>query len=396
MYRANHFGNNPGGGNPQASTVKALLIANAHQIDVGDPGLNAADGDGRYQQGWGSVDIGRVYEVGRNHFIVNEDHPNDMMQVAIYDIYVQSDEPLKISLVWTDAPGAPSSDTALVNDLLLVVRPPSFISGQDEMYYYGNNGLENSLWSISCSDSYPFEFYDKQDAINNVENVFIEIPEEGHWKIEVLTRAIQGDGHPATPRWDQSFALVASYKPAIPVQLYQGTNLISLPLEQENPNIETVLSDVLPYVSRVDYYDASDPSDPWKMWPGELQQLHHYMGFYIEIDGISEITLIVRGNPFTENEIFRSLGHVPVPLSRNTGTGWNMVGYPSNREGVMRWEALTNLVWDTHIDQVMLYDTSLGKDRKMRANEEFELGRGYFFHIPELPPSHEWEVEIDI
>ncbi|MCK5547975.1 MAG: S8 family serine peptidase, partial [Thermoplasmata archaeon] len=61
MYKANHFGNNPSGALPHASTVKALLIHDAYQYD-----FSQAD---RYEMGWGLVDIGNVYTIGPDHFI---------------------------------------------------------------------------------------------------------------------------------------------------------------------------------------------------------------------------------------------------------------------------------------------------------------------------------------
>jgi hypothetical protein len=63
MFKENHFQNNPLGDLPHASTVKALLIANAYQYDLAKAT--------RTQQGWGGVDIGNVHDVGQDHFIVD-------------------------------------------------------------------------------------------------------------------------------------------------------------------------------------------------------------------------------------------------------------------------------------------------------------------------------------
>jgi uncharacterized membrane protein len=187
MYRENFFTNNPSGAMPHAATVKAILIANAYQYE-----LSAAD---RYQQGWGGVDIGKVYEIGKNHFIVDEDTSLETGEAVDYTVSPISGNPLKISLVWTDVPGTTSSSQHLVNDIDLRVTDPN------NEVYLGNVGLLNSKWSSTGGDS---------DTLNNVENVFIENPVPGDWTIEVLAQNIAMDGDPSTPDLDQRFALVAS------------------------------------------------------------------------------------------------------------------------------------------------------------------------------------------
>ncbi len=187
MYRDNHFGNNPLGYMPHASTVKAILIANAYQYD-----FSKAD---RFQQGWGGVDVGSVYSIGENHFIVDEgDHLKTGLSKT-YAISPQGGGPLKISLVWTDVPQTPPSAKHLVNDLNLKVTDPNNI------VYWGNVGLNTSKWSSPGGDA---------DTINNVENVFIENPTQGVWTVEVIGANVPREGDPYTPGVDQPFSLVAS------------------------------------------------------------------------------------------------------------------------------------------------------------------------------------------
>lgn len=195
MYKENHFGDNPGGDIPHASTVKALLIANAHQIDVDSLGLDPGEGDGRFQQGWGFVDVGNVYTIGQDHLIVDEPTPLQTGESTLYSISPTGSGPLKISLVWTDYPASPGVDPTLVNDLTLKVTDP------DDNIYWGNNGLLSSKWSSTGGSP---------DTLNNVENVFIENPSTSDWTIEVIAQNVPQDGYPPTGFDDQIYSLVAS------------------------------------------------------------------------------------------------------------------------------------------------------------------------------------------
>lgn len=189
MYMSNHFGNNPLGAQPHASTVKAILIADAYQYD-----FTQAD---RYEQGWGLVDVSYVYNTGMNHFIVDQDVALQTGESMSYNITAMGTQPLKISLVWTDPPALPSANPALVNDLDLKVTAPDGTTA-----YWGNRGLITGKWSISGG---------LPDDLNNVENVFIQSPSSaGIWKIEVIADNVAGDGNLGTPNVDQHFALVVS------------------------------------------------------------------------------------------------------------------------------------------------------------------------------------------
>ncbi len=188
MYKENHFGNNPTGEQPHAATVKAILIADAYQYNLTTQAT-------RYQQGWGGVDIGNVYDIGEDHFIVDEFTPLQSGENATYFIGSNGNGPLKITLVWTDVPGTTSSSQHLINNLNLKVTDP------DGILYRGNYGLDLSKWSSSGGSA---------DSLNNVENVFIENPKSGTWVVEVRGANIALDGHSSTPAVDQAFALVAS------------------------------------------------------------------------------------------------------------------------------------------------------------------------------------------
>jgi hypothetical protein len=188
MYKANHFGNNPSNELPHASTIKALLIADAYQYDLSTQA-------NRYQQGWGSVDIDNVYSIGDEHFIVNEPESLETGESQFYYVTPSGSGPLKISLVWTDVPASPFANPALVNDLDLKVTDPI------GNIYWGNNGLVSSHYSSSGGS---------KDSINNVENVFIQNPISGTWSFEVIGANVPFDGDDSTPYLDQTYSLVAA------------------------------------------------------------------------------------------------------------------------------------------------------------------------------------------
>jgi hypothetical protein len=189
MYEENHFGNNQAGERPHASTVKALLIANAYQYD-----FTQAD---RYEQGWGLVDVSMVYSTGIDHLIVDEDVDLQTGQNVSYDITPIGTQPLKITLVWTDPAALASANPALINNLNLKVTAPDGTTT-----YWGNNGLDSGKWSVSGGSS---------DTLNNVENVFIQTANPSDiWRVEVIAQNIAEDGNTATPAVDQHFALVVA------------------------------------------------------------------------------------------------------------------------------------------------------------------------------------------
>ncbi|WP_223700918.1 S8 family serine peptidase [Sutcliffiella deserti] len=137
---------------PKPSLLKAALIAGAADVGLGYPNGN---------QGWGRVTLDKSLNVA----FVNETNALSTNQKATYSFTAQAGKPLKMSLVWSDAPGSTTASTTLVNDLDLVITAPNGTQyvGNDFSAPYNNN------W----------------DGKNNVENVFINAPQSGTYTIEV-------------------------------------------------------------------------------------------------------------------------------------------------------------------------------------------------------------------
>lgn len=192
-YRINH-----GGQTPSPALVKAALINSAVDMDdvTGDTGPVPNN-----DEGWGRVDLSKIvltneitapryYEyVDQTHFLTNG-------QVYSRQIFVQSpDQPLKITLAYTDVPGFAGAIPALVNDLDLEVVAP------DGTLYRGNQ--------FGAGDSIPNS--PTPDKINNVEAVHLRSPMPGDYLVRVRGSGIVADAISMTPDIiDQDFALVSS------------------------------------------------------------------------------------------------------------------------------------------------------------------------------------------
>ncbi len=177
-----------GGKDPSPALAKALLINSAVAV-ASTPAIP------NFDVGWGRIDITeailpaapRVYEDQSVVFGATGEQWTLEVDVANPSL------PLKVTLVWSDAPGALGANPALVNDLDLTVVV-------DGTSYLGNAFFNG--WSQPGGAA---------DTLNNQENVFVENPPRGSAMILVDATAINGDGIPIFgDATDQDFALVCS------------------------------------------------------------------------------------------------------------------------------------------------------------------------------------------
>lgn len=167
---------------PSASLIKAMMI-NSVNKDYTAFQVPAA------KIGWGRPELDNVlYFPGDNRklAVVDFDEGLETGYQFFGSVNIDnSDEPLRITLNWTDYPGTEYANPALVNDLNLQVISPS-----------GKIYLGNVFSANASTEGGSF------DVKNPVENVFIDSPEEGTWKIQVIANNI--------PRGPQPFALVVT------------------------------------------------------------------------------------------------------------------------------------------------------------------------------------------
>jgi uncharacterized repeat protein (TIGR01451 family) len=173
--------------NPSAALIKATLINSA--VDISGYGVanrEAGQPIPNNHEGWGRVDIAAATSP---NFRQVTDHATGLLtgESEVYQFDLQAGPSFKVTLVWSDAPASPSAGPALVNDLDLRVTGPTGI------VYRGNNFAGG--WSQPVGSA---------DAVNNVENVYIQSTGAGTWTVEVLGKNV--------PQGPQPFALLASWE----------------------------------------------------------------------------------------------------------------------------------------------------------------------------------------
>ncbi len=202
MWADGIFDGGPGKGRdvfdfrPHFTTAKALMIHSAYRYAFSGTEHNLT----RTHQGWGVPDIKTLYETAQTHgwrfpILINESAVLEPLQVHTYTIITHGDQPLRATLVYADPPGVPSAAQHRINDLTLKAISPSGV------VYWGNHGLLEGNWSRPAGNP---------NTIDTVENIFIQNPESGSWRIQVLGDEIVQDGHIETPSLDADYALVVS------------------------------------------------------------------------------------------------------------------------------------------------------------------------------------------
>ncbi len=167
--------------NPSSALIKATLINGAVELSPGQYGTGPQQEIGPRPnpvEGWGRVDIANTLAPPPpiTRAFIEEPQGLSTTESREYDFTVTSSEvPLIITLAWTDYPASPASARALVNDLDLVVLTPN------GLLFQGNR---------------------REDRVNNVETLELQVPPPGRYKISVT-----GFNVPMGP---QPFALVVS------------------------------------------------------------------------------------------------------------------------------------------------------------------------------------------
>jgi len=174
------------GATPSPAMVKALLVNGA--LDIG----GAADVPNN-NEGWGRIHLPRTLGGAVPRHTVDQ----SVLLTNVGDIHTISagiddpTKPVRITLAYTDAPGAVGANPALVNNLDLEVTN-------------GANTYKGNVLTAGVSAT-----GGTADAKNNVENVFLPAGASGSVLVNVRATALPGDGVPGTgDTTDQDFALV--------------------------------------------------------------------------------------------------------------------------------------------------------------------------------------------
>ncbi len=183
---------NNGGNNPSPALIKAAVINTAQEMT----GINVTAALPNGAEGWGRVNTKFMLNTGVAMKHVNQttafsDPGNNITYTGTV---ADASKPIRISLVWTDPPGAANANPALVNNLDLTVTIGANI--------YRGNVFTGGVSTTGGS----------ADTINNVENIFLPsgVAAGTPFSIQISATAINGDGILGNAdTTDQHFALVA-------------------------------------------------------------------------------------------------------------------------------------------------------------------------------------------
>jgi subtilisin family serine protease len=175
------------GADPSPAMDKALLINSATDLKVRDiPNRN---------EGWGRVNLKELFDPGASK-IYSDQSVVLTDPGASHDLHITTADParpLRVTVVWSDAPGEAGADPALVNDLDLTV------TAANGTIYRGNFFAQGR--SVAGGE---------EDRLNNMENVYLDAP-SGGYSVSIEAFNLPGDGVPgAGDETDQDFALVIS------------------------------------------------------------------------------------------------------------------------------------------------------------------------------------------
>ncbi len=142
-----------------------------------------------------------------------------------------NNQPLRLTLVWTDPPGNPAAGVKLVNDLDLVVT--NLDDPANPLVYFGND------IPVGSNFNFPWETNNAPnlDSINNVENIYLSPTLGTNYSVSVIARAINVNAVTAqTNNIVQDYALVISSG-------YAGTNTpLSLSTEDQAQGVVSSLT----------------------------------------------------------------------------------------------------------------------------------------------------------
>ena len=182
---------------PSPALVKAALINSADELDEANGGPAPIPNN---DEGWGRINLANIIVTNFNSAPRYFQFLDQTVLLTNGQVYAQhifvngSDQPLKVTMTYTDVPGFPGALPALVNDLDLEVVGP------DGTLYRGNQ--------FGAGESVPNA--PTPDKLNNVEGVYLTQPIPGDYLVRVRASKIVEDAISGTPAIDQDFALVTS------------------------------------------------------------------------------------------------------------------------------------------------------------------------------------------
>lgn len=199
--------NTNGGVNPSPALIKAAVISTAQEMN----GVNTNTVIPNGNEGWGRINMKYMLNTGVPMKRVNQttEFTAPGNSATFSGTVGDAAKPVRVTLVWTDPPGAANANPALVNNLDLSVT-------------IGANTYKGNVFTGGVSTT-----GGSADTVNNVENVFLPagIAAGTAFSITVSATAINGDGILGNAdTTDQHFALVAyNFNESSPSPTISGT-----------------------------------------------------------------------------------------------------------------------------------------------------------------------------
>lgn len=185
-----HYQNTHNSESMRSATLKALAIHSANEAGI-------TDGPD-YEFGWGLMNAERAAEIISN----DTENNNIINEQILYDgdtyskiISTEGNEPLKVTICWTDPAGTPVSSNLLNN------RTPMLINDLD--LKVTNNLNTHYPWSLEPDNPSNGAINNSKNYVDNVEQVIIDNPEPGEYTIEVSHDGILNGG-------SQTFSIIIS------------------------------------------------------------------------------------------------------------------------------------------------------------------------------------------
>ena len=152
------------------------------------------------------------------------------------------------------------------------------------------------------------------------------------------------------------------------IDLVEGWNLVSIPLEMDNTTVPSVLASIIGKWDVVKYYDNTNKSGRWKTYrqgasTNDLANIDNTMGFWIHATEACNLTVS---------------GSTPNSIGINLYAGWNLVGCPTMNSSKNIADALAG----TGYDRVEGYDSASPYIQVLAGSYVMTPGEGYWVRVP--------------
>ncbi|ODS36940.1 MAG: hypothetical protein A7315_04445 [Candidatus Altiarchaeales archaeon WOR_SM1_79] len=215
--------------------------------------------------------------------------------------------------------------------------------------YFSSTANDNNLTGNTiCGNALDVEDYDANSGDNNT-------CDTGNWNDDGTTNCTR-----TCPKTHT-------------IQLLQGWNLISIPLQPANTSLWHVLAPIQGKFDKVFAYKGS-----WiykalydGVWYGDLDKIESGTGYWI----------------YANDDVNRTIYGYPPDKNISLGKGWSLIGWPSNETRDIE-EALASI--NDSYNKVFTYDQSTGWEYKALYDgiwhgdlSDMEPGRGYWIYMEE-------------